>query len=223
MSSPAHLGRKPAGPPTRCAQCGPAAQFPHFRNQSRRAACAAAGSRRRHHVCRRFDRLKRAREKRADLSNEFWHDQMSGASRCAALELNGKLGGVVWAYDYPAKRPIIVLEPGGVIDVIHRGKIPWPRTLLGIAVSRLIWQQRERDIRGHKVADENSNYVGNSLRDFPAVLLIQHKRWTVEQELTSVSPSEKRARPQRFRRCGPALAKASRGHTPSAPGRAARF
>jgi len=59
-----------------------------------------------------LDRLKRAREKRTDLSNEFWRDQMSGASHCATLELNGELGGVVWAYDYPAERPIIMLEPG---------------------------------------------------------------------------------------------------------------
>jgi GNAT superfamily N-acetyltransferase len=59
-----------------------------------------------------LDRLKRAREKRTALSNEFWRDQMSGASHCATLELNGELGGVVWAYDYPAECPIIVLEPG---------------------------------------------------------------------------------------------------------------
>ncbi len=59
-----------------------------------------------------LDRLKRAREKRTDLPNEFWRDQMSGASHCATLELNGELGGVVWAYDYPAERPIVVLEPG---------------------------------------------------------------------------------------------------------------
>ena len=59
-----------------------------------------------------LDRLKPAREQRADLSNEFWRDQISGASHCATLELNGELGGVVWAYDYPAERPIIVLEPG---------------------------------------------------------------------------------------------------------------
>ena len=59
-----------------------------------------------------LDRLKRAREKRNDLSNEFRRDQLSGASHCATLELNGELGGVVWAYDYPAERPITVLEPG---------------------------------------------------------------------------------------------------------------
>ena len=59
-----------------------------------------------------LDRLKCAREKRTDLSNEFWRDQMSGASHCATLKINGDLGGVVWAYDYPAERPIIVLKPG---------------------------------------------------------------------------------------------------------------
>lgn len=59
-----------------------------------------------------LDHLKRAREKRTDLANEFWRDRISGASHCATLELNGELGGVVWAYDYPAERPIIVLEPG---------------------------------------------------------------------------------------------------------------
>lgn len=59
-----------------------------------------------------LERLKRAREKRTDLPNEFWRDRISGASHCATLELNGELGGIVWAYDYPAERPIIVLEPG---------------------------------------------------------------------------------------------------------------
>jgi GNAT superfamily N-acetyltransferase len=59
-----------------------------------------------------LDRLKQGRANRNDLANEFWRDQMSGASHCATLELNGELGGVVWAYEYPAERPIIVLEPG---------------------------------------------------------------------------------------------------------------
>jgi GNAT superfamily N-acetyltransferase len=59
-----------------------------------------------------LDRLKRAREGRSDLPNEFWRDQLSGASHCATLEMDGELGGVVWAYDYPAERPIMVLEPG---------------------------------------------------------------------------------------------------------------
>jgi GNAT superfamily N-acetyltransferase len=59
-----------------------------------------------------LDRLRRDREKRNDLANEFRRDQLSGASHCATLELNGELGGVVWAYEYPAERPIIALEPG---------------------------------------------------------------------------------------------------------------
>ena len=59
-----------------------------------------------------LDRLKRARENRTDLPNEFRRDQTTGASHCATLELNGELGGVVWAYEYPAERPIIMLEPG---------------------------------------------------------------------------------------------------------------
>ena len=59
-----------------------------------------------------LDRLKRARQNTPDLANEFWRDQVSRASHCATLELDGELGGVVWAYDYPAERPIIVLEPG---------------------------------------------------------------------------------------------------------------
>ncbi len=59
-----------------------------------------------------LDRLKRARENRTDLPNEFWRDELSGASHCATLELNGELAAVLWIYDYPAERPIIVLEPG---------------------------------------------------------------------------------------------------------------
>jgi hypothetical protein len=59
-----------------------------------------------------LDQLKRVREKRTALPNEFWRDQMNGPSHCATLEPNGELGGVVCAYDCPAKRPIIVSEPG---------------------------------------------------------------------------------------------------------------
>ena len=59
-----------------------------------------------------LDRLRHAREDRTDLANEFWRDELSGASHCATLDFNGELGGVVWAYDYPADRPIIALEPG---------------------------------------------------------------------------------------------------------------
>ena len=59
-----------------------------------------------------LDRLQRIRAGSHDLANEFWRDEMSGASQCAILELNGELGGVVWAYQHPAARPIIELEPG---------------------------------------------------------------------------------------------------------------
>ncbi len=58
-----------------------------------------------------LDRLKRAREKRTDLPNEFWRDQLNGALHCATLELDGEIASVLWVYDYPAERPIIVLEP----------------------------------------------------------------------------------------------------------------
>ncbi len=58
-----------------------------------------------------LDRLKRAREK-TDLPNEFWRDELNRALHCATLELNGEIASVLWIYDYPAERPIIVLEPG---------------------------------------------------------------------------------------------------------------
>ncbi len=73
---------------------------------------ATAGTRGRHDVCRRSGSPQARPPESTDLANEFWRDEMSGASHCATLELNGELGGVVWAYDYPAERPIIVLEPG---------------------------------------------------------------------------------------------------------------
>jgi GNAT superfamily N-acetyltransferase len=59
-----------------------------------------------------LDRLKRAREKLHDLPNEFRRDRLNGALRCATVEFNGELAGVLWVYDYPAERPIVVLEPG---------------------------------------------------------------------------------------------------------------
>lgn len=59
-----------------------------------------------------LDRLKRAREKLHDLPNEFWRDRLNGALHCATVEFNGELAGVLWVYDYPADRPIVVLEPG---------------------------------------------------------------------------------------------------------------
>lgn len=59
-----------------------------------------------------LDRLKRTREKRSHLPNEFWRDELNGALHCATLELDGEIASVLWIYDYPAERPIIVLEPG---------------------------------------------------------------------------------------------------------------
>lgn len=90
--------------------------------------------------------LKRARENRTDLANEFWRDEMSGASHCATLEFNGELGGVVWAYPYPAERPLIALEPGeaelstSYTLEKYRGRGLY-RALLYFATE---WQLRER-------------------------------------------------------------------------------
>jgi 3-deoxy-D-manno-octulosonate 8-phosphate phosphatase KdsC-like HAD superfamily phosphatase len=33
--------------------------------------------------------------------------------------------------------------------------------------------QRERDLRRHQVTDENTNCIGDSLADFPAILSVQ--------------------------------------------------
>jgi GNAT superfamily N-acetyltransferase len=57
-------------------------------------------------------RLKRAREKQPGLPNEFWRDKLNGASHCATLELDGEIASILWIYDHPQERPIIVLEPG---------------------------------------------------------------------------------------------------------------
>jgi hypothetical protein len=59
-----------------------------------------------------LEHLKRAREKRPDLPNEFRRDQINGASHCATLELDGEIASVLWIYEYPAERPIIILGPG---------------------------------------------------------------------------------------------------------------
>ena len=59
-----------------------------------------------------LERLKQVRDKRTDLPNEFWRDHLNGASQCATLELEGEIASVLWIYEYPAERPIIVLEPG---------------------------------------------------------------------------------------------------------------
>jgi GNAT superfamily N-acetyltransferase len=93
-----------------------------------------------------LDRLKRARQKRTDLPNEFWRDQLTGALHCATLELDGEIASVLWIYDYPAERPIIVLEPGTAeltttyTLVKFRGRGLY-RALLWFATE---WQLRER-------------------------------------------------------------------------------
>lgn len=61
-----------------------------------------------------LDRLKRLRGRRTDLPNEFWRDQLTGALHCATLELGGEIASVLWIYDYPVERPIVVLQPGAV-------------------------------------------------------------------------------------------------------------
>ena len=93
-----------------------------------------------------LDRLKRAREKRANLPNEFWRDQMNGALHCATLELDGELASVLWVYDYPAERPIIVLGPGDAeltttYTVEKFRGCGFYRALLRFATE---WQLRER-------------------------------------------------------------------------------
>ncbi|MGB3551881.1 MAG: GNAT family N-acetyltransferase [Candidatus Binatus sp.] len=104
-----------------------------------------------------LDRLKRARENRTDLPNEFWRDQTTGASQCATLELNGELGGVVWAYEYPAERPLIILEPGEAeLSTSYtlekfRGR-GFYRALLYFATE---WQLRERPRMFSIVASDN--------------------------------------------------------------------
>lgn len=93
-----------------------------------------------------LDRLKLAREKRTDLPNEFWRDQLSGGLHCATLELDGEIASVLWVYDYPAERPIIVLGPGDAeLTTTYtlekfRGRGLY-RALLWFATE---WQLRER-------------------------------------------------------------------------------
>jgi hypothetical protein len=94
-----------------------------------------------------LDRLRRKRDGRRDLPAEFWRDETSGACQCAVLEINGELGGVVWLYEYPAKRPILILAPG-------EAELSAPYTLAkfdnrDLATALLhfatAWQLRERE------------------------------------------------------------------------------
>jgi hypothetical protein len=104
-----------------------------------------------------LDRLKREREKRTDLPNEFRRDVMSGASHCSTLELNGELAGVLWIYSYPAERPIFVLEPGEAELTTtytvekYRGRGLY-RALLWFSTE---WQLRERPRLFTSVASNN--------------------------------------------------------------------
>ncbi|HWJ40683.1 MAG TPA: GNAT family N-acetyltransferase [Candidatus Limnocylindrales bacterium] len=104
-----------------------------------------------------LDWLKRAREKRTDLPNEFWRDQLTGALHCATLELDGEIASVLWIYEYPAERPIIVLEPGAAeLTTTYtlekfRGRGLY-RALLWFATE---WQLRERSRLFMVVDDHN--------------------------------------------------------------------
>ena len=93
-----------------------------------------------------LDRLKRTRATQVGLPNEFWRDQLNGALHCATIELDGELAGVLWVYDYPAERPIVVLQPGDAeLTTTYtlekfRGRGLY-RALLWFATE---WQLRER-------------------------------------------------------------------------------
>ena len=57
-------------------------------------------------------RLRTVREGRHDLPAEFWRDEITGAAQCVIAEAGGELAGILWAEEYPANRPIVVLAPG---------------------------------------------------------------------------------------------------------------
>ncbi len=59
-----------------------------------------------------LDRLGELRKGRTDLPNEFWRDKVNGARYCCLAEEDGRLAAITWMYDYPAKRPILLLAPG---------------------------------------------------------------------------------------------------------------
>ncbi len=59
-----------------------------------------------------IDRLRRHRKGRNDLPNEFWRDEINGATTCFVSEVNEELASVSWMYAYPAKRSMLVLAPG---------------------------------------------------------------------------------------------------------------
>ncbi|HUO04948.1 MAG TPA: hypothetical protein VMU16_07095 [Candidatus Binataceae bacterium] len=104
-----------------------------------------------------LDRLRSQREGRTDLPNEFWRDQINGAAQCATLEFNGELGGIVWAYEYPAQRPVVILAPGEAELTASRTLERFQgrglyRSLLRFAT---VWQLRERPRLFTVVASDN--------------------------------------------------------------------
>jgi hypothetical protein len=56
--------------------------------------------------------LRELRKGRKDLPNEFWRDKVNGARYCCIAERDRQLAAITWMYDYPAKRPMLVLAPG---------------------------------------------------------------------------------------------------------------
>lgn len=59
-----------------------------------------------------LDWLRKHREGRNDLPNEFWRDQVNGAGHCWIAEHDGEIAAVSWTHSYPDKRPILALAPG---------------------------------------------------------------------------------------------------------------
>ena len=57
-------------------------------------------------------RLRDARRRISGLPNEFWRDNINGASHCSLLTVNDEPVSVIWVYPAPAKRPLIVMETG---------------------------------------------------------------------------------------------------------------
>jgi GNAT superfamily N-acetyltransferase len=59
-----------------------------------------------------IERLRNARRGISGLPNEFWRDDINGASLCSMLVVNGEPASIIWVYPAPAKRPLIVMEAG---------------------------------------------------------------------------------------------------------------
>ncbi|MGH7814921.1 MAG: GNAT family N-acetyltransferase [Candidatus Binataceae bacterium] len=102
-------------------------------------------------------RLRAARAGRTGLPSEFWRDEITGAAQCAMVEMDGEPAGVIWAEEFPAQRPIVVLAPGEaeltgayVIERFRRRGLY--RALLHAAAA---WQLRKRE-RVFLVVDGNA-------------------------------------------------------------------